>query len=169
MPTCPFHAASPFGTATLFSTKIFSSQVVFSQWAILIPPKKYQTLFLVDKKEEEHDKPKLDFSLVMTEKTLADQEAEKQTQIGADPQEGQASTAAEVCTNGTLLIGGSYGTFTLTERDSDTDLDSDCKPDGYFVLYRTFHIAQTRTLIPIPYFCTDRVRVQSRVHLRQCK
>ena len=52
---------------------------------------------------------------MMTEKTLADQEAEKQTQIGADQQEGLASTAAEVCTNGTLLIGRSYGSFTLSE------------------------------------------------------
>ena len=49
----------------------------------------------------------------MTEKTLADQEAEKQTQIGADPQEGRASTAAEVCTNEILFIGRSYGSFTL--------------------------------------------------------
>ena len=40
----------------------------------------------------------------MTEKTLADQEAEKQTQIGADPPEGQTSTAAGVCINEILLI-----------------------------------------------------------------
>ena len=47
-----------------------------------------------------------------------------------------------------------YGSFKLPEMDSGTDSDSDSKPDGYIVLCRTFHIAQTRTWIPIPYFCT---------------
>ena len=42
---------------------------------------------------------------MMTEKTLADQEAEKQTQIEADAQEGQASTTVEVCTNEILIVG----------------------------------------------------------------
>ena len=46
------------------------------------------------------------------------------------------------------------GSFTLTETDSGTDSDSDSKPGGYIVLCRTFHIAQTWTLIPTPYFCT---------------
>ena len=44
------------------------------------------------------------------------------------------------------------GSFTLTDRDSGTESDSDSKPDGYIVLCRTFHIAQTRTRIPTPYF-----------------
>ena len=43
-----------------------------------------------------------------------------------------------------------YGLFTLTEMDSD----SDSELDGYIVLCRTFHIAQTRTQTPTPYFCT---------------
>ena len=42
-----------------------------------------------------------------------------------------------------------YGSFTLTE----TDLNSDPKPDSYIVLCRTFHIAQTRNQIPTPNFC----------------
>ena len=37
-----------------------------------------------------------------------------------------------------------YGSFTLTETDSDTKSDSDSKPNGYIVLCKTFHIAQTR-------------------------
>ena len=49
---------------------------------------------------------------------------------------------------------GSNGSFTLTETDSGTDSDSDFKPDGYIVLCRTFHIAQTHTWISTPYFCT---------------
>ena len=48
---------------------------------------------------------------------------------------------------------GSYGSFTLTETDWGMDSDSDSKPDGYIVLCRTFHIAQTWTSIPTPYFC----------------
>ena len=48
----------------------------------------------------------------------------------------------------------SYGSFTLTETDSGTDLDSDSKPNGYIVQCRTFNIVQTRTQIPTPYFCT---------------
>ena len=50
-----------------------------------------------------------------------------------------------------------YGSFTLTETDSNTDLDSDSKPNGYIVLYRTFHIVWTRTEIPTPYFCVGQV------------
>ena len=38
--------------------------------------------------------------------------------------------------------------------DSSTGSDSDSKLDGYIVLCRTFHIAQTRTQTPTPYFCT---------------
>ena len=56
----------------------------------------FKLLFVVkNEKDEEKGKARLDFSLVMTEKTLADQEAEKQTQIGADPPEAQSS-ATEV-------------------------------------------------------------------------
>ena len=43
--------------------------------------------------------------------------------------------------------------FTLLDTDSGADLVSDLKPDGYIVLCGTFHIAQTRTRIPTPYFC----------------
>ena len=32
-------------------------------------------------------------------------------------------------------------------------LDSDSKPDCYIALCRIFHIAQTQTRIPTPYFC----------------
>ena len=39
------------------------------------------------------------------------------------------------------------------EKDLGTDSDLDSKPDGYIVQCRTFHIAQTRTRIPTPYFC----------------
>ena len=35
----------------------------------------------------------------------------------------------------------SRGSFTLTETDSVTDLESDSQLDGYIVLCRTFHIA----------------------------
>ena len=45
------------------------------------------------------------------------------------------------------------GSFTLTETDSRRDSDSDSKLDDYIVLCRTFHIAQTCTQIPTPYFC----------------
>ena len=41
----------------------------------------------------------------------------------------------------------SHGAFTLP----DTNSDSDSKANGYIVICRTFHIAQTR--IPTPYFC----------------
>ena len=44
--------------------------------------------------------------------------------------------------------------FTLTATGSGTDLESDSQLDGYFGLYRTFHIAQTRTQIPTSYLCT---------------
>ena len=42
-----------------------------------------------------------------------------------------------------------YGLFTLAEMASETD----SKPNDYFVLCRTFHIAQSRTGIPTIYFC----------------
>ena len=35
----------------------------------------------------------------------------------------------------------------------DTDSDSESKANGYIVVCRTFHIAQTWTQIPSPYFC----------------
>ena len=41
-----------------------------------------------------------------------------------------------------------YGLFTL-----ETDLETNSKPDGYIVICRTFHIAQTQSRIPTPYFC----------------
>ena len=44
-------------------------------------------------KEPSNKKPTLDFSLVMTEKTLADQEAERQALIGADPSGGENPAA----------------------------------------------------------------------------
>ena len=46
------------------------------------------------------------------------------------------------------------GSFTLTKTDLDTNKNSDSKPDGYIGLYRIFHIVQTQTRIPTPYFCT---------------
>ena len=39
-----------------------------------------------------------------------------------------------------------YGLFTLL--DSDSDADSDCKPYGYIVLFRTFHIGSDPDLDP---------------------
>ena len=45
---------------------------------------------------------------------------------------------------------GGNSSITLTETDSDTDWGLDSKPDGYIVLCRTFHIAQTQTHIPTP-------------------
>ena len=55
---------------------------------------------------------------------------------------------------------GSYGSFALMETESgmDSNLDSnlDSKPNGYIVLCRTLHIAQTRTSIPTPYFLLGR-------------
>ena len=35
------------------------------------------------------------------------------------------------------------GLFTLAETDSETDSEMDSKPNGYIVLCRIFHIAQT--------------------------
>ena len=52
------------------------------------------------------------------------------------------------------LVHLSFGSFTLTEIDSGTHSDSDSRPNGYIGLYRIFHIAQTRTWIPTPDFCT---------------
>ena len=52
----------------------------------------------------------------------------------------------------------SYGLFTLMETDSFTNLDS--KPDGYIVLCRNFHTAQTQIQIPI---LTDNYRNGIRV------
>ena len=52
------------------------------------------------------------------------------------------------------LVNLSFGSFTLTEIDSGTHSDSDSRLNGYIGLYRTFHIAQTRTWIPTPDFCT---------------
>ena len=46
-----------------------------------------------------------------------------------------------------------YGSFTLKQTDSDTDSDSDLKPNGYIV--------QTQTRIPTPYFCTRRQESKS--------
>ena len=43
--------------------------------------------------------------------------------------------------------------FTLPNSDTDTNSDSDSKPNGYIALCRTFHIAQNQTLIPTPYLC----------------
>ena len=45
-----------------------------------------------------------------------------------------------------------YGSFTLTETNLDTESEMNSKPDGYIVLCRTFLIAQTRTQIPTRYF-----------------
>ena len=45
-----------------------------------------------------------------------------------------------------------YGSFTLMETNPGMDSDSDSKLDGFIVLYRTFHIAQTWTQIPTLYF-----------------
>ena len=39
-----------------------------------------------------------------------------------------------------------HGLFTLP----DSDTDSDCKPNGYIVLTRTFHTAQSQIQIPTP-------------------
>ena len=46
-----------------------------------------------------------------------------------------------------------HGLFTLPDSDTDTNSDSNYTPNGYIVLCRTFHIAETRTQIPTPYFC----------------
>ena len=57
-----------------------------------------------------------------------------------------------------------YGSFTLTETDSGTDLDSDSKPDGYIVLCTTLHRLGLRFVLPIStgirvQICTE-VRLQ---------
>ena len=44
-----------------------------------------------------------------------------------------------------------YQSFTLPETDSDTDLDSDLKPNSYIVLHKI--CSQTRTWISTHYFC----------------
>ena len=44
--------------------------------------------------------------------------------------------------------------FTLNETDSGTESELDSEPNGYIVLYRTFHIAHTQNQIPTAYFCT---------------
>ena len=36
---------------------------------------------------------------------------------------------------------------------AETDSDSDSKPNDYIALCTHFHIAQTQTWIPTPYFC----------------
>ena len=41
----------------------------------------------------------------------------------------------------------------LAVLESKSDPECDSKPNCYIVLCRTFHIAQTSTLIPAPYFC----------------
>ena len=40
-----------------------------------------------------------------------------------------------------------------SDSGTDSDSDSDTKPDGYIVLYRTVHIAQTQIWIPTPHLC----------------
>ena len=42
-----------------------------------------------------------------------------------------------------------YGLFTLPYSDSDSDLDSDAKPNGYIALCRTFDTAQSLIQISI--------------------
>ena len=54
------------------------------------------------------------------------------------------------CSGSSAVLHLLNGSFTMTETDSD----SDSKPDAYIALHRTFHIAQTRTPIPTPYFFT---------------
>ena len=41
-----------------------------------------------------------------------------------------------------------FTVFTLPDLDSDSNSDS--KPNGYFVICKTFHIAWSRIQIPIP-------------------
>ena len=67
-------------------------------------------------------------------------------------------------------LGAAYSSFTLTETDSGTDSNLDSKPDGYIVLCRIFHIAETWTRIPTTYFCVGQEsRVLTRVCFWQCK
>ena len=61
-----------------------------------------------------------------------------------------------------------YGLFTLP--DSDSDLDS--KPNGYIALCRCFQTVRSKNQIPIltaNYRNGIRIRVHTRVRLRQCK
>ena len=39
--------------------------------------------------------------------------------------------------------------FTLPDSDTDSNSYSDCKPNGYIVVCRTFHTAQSQIQIPI--------------------
>ena len=63
------------------------------------------------------------------------------------------------------------GYFPLRESDTDTNSDSDSKPNGYIVLRRTFHIAWiwTRSYSPFLYRTGIRVQVCTQVRLRQCR
>ena len=42
-----------------------------------------------------------------------------------------------------------YGLFTLPDWDTHSNSNSDCKPNGYILLRRTFHTAQSQIQIPI--------------------
>ena len=45
---------------------------------------------------------------------------------------------------------GSLCLFTVPDTDPDTDSDSNCKPNGYIILCRTFRNARSEVQIPIP-------------------
>ena len=42
-----------------------------------------------------------------------------------------------------------YGLFTLPHWDTDSNSNSNCKPNGYILLRRTFHTGQSQIQIPI--------------------
>ena len=58
-----------------------------------------------------------------------------------------------------------YGSFTLLETDSGTDLDSDSKPNGYIVLCRTFHTAHGDSPYSL-FLCRTGIQVRVRTRIR---
>ena len=63
-----------------------------------------------------------------------------------------------------------FGLFKLP--DLDTNFDSDCKPNGYIVLYRTFHTVQSQIQIAIltaNYRNEIEIRIRIRIQICECK
>ena len=52
-----------------------------------------------------------------------------------------------------------YVLFTLPNSDTDSDSNSDCKPNGYIIICRTFHIAQSQ----IPILTLDRIGISTQI------
>ena len=62
------------------------------------------------------------------------------------------------------------GSFTLPNSDTDSDSSSDCKPNGYIVLCRTFHTTQCQIQIPILIAnCRNGIEVENGIRNRICE